>query len=237
MAQELAAGVWLLELGFPVVGANAFLVDDGEVTLVDAGLPWFGVRRELRDAGFSPTDVDRVLVTHYDVDHVGGLRNLPDLDAPVFVGERDANLLSGVYDPPLLHHKGAFHRLARELVTIPAHLDVFPLEDGAQVGGFTAFHTPGHNPGHTVYVHDELGVGLLGDLVWERHGVLSPPGGGTPTTGARFGGVSAASPSPYRRSRCSVWVTARPFGPAVRRHFQRSRVGCSRSQNRAGDSS
>ncbi|WP_458209460.1 MBL fold metallo-hydrolase [Haladaptatus sp. NG-SE-30] len=175
MAQELTAGVWLLELGFPVLGANAYVVDDGEVTLVDAGLPWFGVRRELSDAGITPADIDRVLVTHYDVDHVGGLRNLPDLDVPVFVGERDAALLSGAYDPPLFHHKGAFHRLARVLVTIPSHLDVRPLEDGARVGGFTAHHTPGHNPGHTVYVHDELGVGLLGDLVWERDGVLTPP--------------------------------------------------------------
>ncbi|WP_227376910.1 MBL fold metallo-hydrolase [Haladaptatus halobius] len=175
MAQELADGVWLLELAVPVVGANAFLVDDGEVTLVDAGLPRFGVRRELRDAGYDPKAVDRVLVTHYDVDHVGGLRDLPDLDAPVFVGERDAALLSGAYDPPLLHHKGAFHRLSRVLVPIPARFGVHPLEDGAHIGGFTAYHTPGHNPGHTAYVHDELSVGLLGDLVWGRGGALTPP--------------------------------------------------------------
>ncbi len=175
MAQELATGVWLLELGFPVFGANAFLVDDGEVTLVDAGLPWFGVRRELCDAGYEPRDVDCVLVTHYDIDHVGGLHNLADLDAPVFVGQRDADLLSGVYDPPLFHHKGAFHRLARLLVSIPESLDVRPVADGAQVGGFTAYHTPGHNPGHTVFVHRDLGVGLLGDLVWERDGALTPP--------------------------------------------------------------
>ncbi|WP_227357006.1 MBL fold metallo-hydrolase [Haladaptatus salinisoli] len=175
MAQELAEGVWLLELSVPVVGANAFLVDDGEVTLVDAGLPRRGLRRELRDAGYGPGAVDRALVTHYDVDHVGGLGDLPDLDAPVFVGERDAALLSGAYDPPLFHHKGAFHRLSRALVPIPAHLDVRPLEDGARVGGFTAYHTPGHNPGHTAYVHDDLGVGLLGDLAWERGGALTPP--------------------------------------------------------------
>ncbi|GAA0232070.1 MBL fold metallo-hydrolase [Haladaptatus pallidirubidus] len=175
MAKELATGVWLLELGFPLFGANAFLVDDGGVTLVDAGLPWFGVRRELRDAGYEVANIDRVLVTHYDIDHVGGLRNLPDLDAPVFVGQRDADLLSGVYDPPFFHHKGAFHRLARVLVPIPERFEILPLEDGAQLGAFTAYHTPGHNPGHTAYVHDGLGVGLVGDLVWERDGALTPP--------------------------------------------------------------
>ncbi|KZN26207.1 MBL fold metallo-hydrolase [Haladaptatus sp. R4] len=181
MARQLAPCVWLLELGIPVVGANAFLVDDGTatrdgaVTLVDAGLPWIGLRRELGDAGFRVADIDRVLITHYDIDHVGGLRDLPDLDAPVFVGRRDADLLAGIYDPPLFHHKGAFHRFVRRFVSIPSRLDVRSVDDGTRIGGFTAHHTPGHNPGHTAYVHDELGVGFLGDLVWERGGSLTPP--------------------------------------------------------------
>ncbi|GKZ15917.1 MBL fold metallo-hydrolase [Haladaptatus sp. T7] len=175
MARQLAPGVWMLELAVPVVGANAFLVDDGEVTLVDAGLPRFGLRRELREAGYDAADIDRVLLTHYDIDHVGGLRDLPALDAPVFVGERDADLLAGRYDPPLFHHKGAFHRFARRLVSIPSRFDVRPVGHGARIGEFTAYHTPGHNPGHTAYVHDGLGVGFLGDLVWERDGTLTPP--------------------------------------------------------------
>lgn len=175
MAQRLAGGVWLLELArVPLFGANAFLVRDGDdLTLVDAGLPWCGLRSELAAAGYAPSDVDRVLVTHYDVDHVGGLRALP-ASVPVYVGERDAALVSGAYDPPLLHHKGAFHRLVRRMWSLPGR-DVRPLEDGAEVGGFTAYHTPGHNPGHTAYVHADLGVGLLGDLVWERDGALVPP--------------------------------------------------------------
>ncbi len=171
MARQLAPGVWLLELAVPVVGANAFLVDDGEVTLVDAGLPRFGVRRELRDAGYDASDIDRVLVTHYDIDHIGGLRDLPFSDPPVFVGERGADLLAGTYDPPLFHHKGAFHRLARQVVSIPTRFDVRPVSNGTRVGGFTAYHTPGH----TAYVHEEFGLGLLGDLVWERDGALTPP--------------------------------------------------------------
>ena len=175
MPRQLAPGVWLLELAVPVVGANAFLVDDGEVTLVDAGLPRFGLRRELRDAGYDASDIDRVLVTHYDIDHIGGLRDLPVRDLRVFVGERDADLLAGTYDPPLFHHKGAFHRLARRVVSIPARFDVRPVSNGTRVGGFTAYHTPGHNPGHTAYVHEEFGLGLLGDLVWERDGALTPP--------------------------------------------------------------
>jgi glyoxylase-like metal-dependent hydrolase (beta-lactamase superfamily II) len=50
-----------------------------------------------------------------------------------------------------------------------------PVEDGDQIGKFGAFHTPGHNPGHTVYVHEELGAAFLGDLVWSEDGKLTIP--------------------------------------------------------------
>lgn len=179
MAEALAPNVHLLELGFPEpFGANAFLVDDGGVTLVDTGLPLMSrrVRRELSRAGYSLADIDRVLVTHYDLDHVGGLPRLyPALDVPVYMGEHDVRLITGTWDPPLIHHKGLFHRGARRLFPLPNELDLRPVEDGDTIGGFTAFHTPGHNPGHTVFLHQELSVALLGDLVWEDGGRLTTP--------------------------------------------------------------
>jgi glyoxylase-like metal-dependent hydrolase (beta-lactamase superfamily II) len=50
-----------------------YLVDDGgEWTLVDAGWPGDeeSVRDGLASAGIGPADVDRVLLTHFDPDHV-----------------------------------------------------------------------------------------------------------------------------------------------------------------------
>jgi glyoxylase-like metal-dependent hydrolase (beta-lactamase superfamily II) len=154
---------------------NVFLVDDGELTLVDAGAPWDGpaLRRALDDLGYGVADIDRVLVTHYDLDHVGGLRGLvgtgiaDQLSAPVYVGRRDLRLERGSFDPPLVHHKGLFHRLSRRLLPMPDGLEYRPLTDGDDVGGFRAFHTPGHNPGHVAYLHEGLSTVFLGDLVWE----------------------------------------------------------------------
>ena len=179
MAERLAPGIWLLDLGwFPPLGANAYLVDDGELTLVDAGLPFNArrIRREIAATGYAPTDVDRVLVTHYDLDHVGGLARLvPDLDAPVYLGTSDYRLVAGEWDPPWLHHKGLFHRVARRAYSLPAALNYQPVADGERIGGFRAHHTPGHNPGHTAYLHGDLGLALLGDLVWEDDGRLTTP--------------------------------------------------------------
>lgn len=177
VSREVTDGVHLLEVGWPEpIGANAYLVDDGEVTLVDAGLP-VGRRpltEEIQTAGYHPAAIDRVLVTHYDLDHVGGLRGLDD-GVPLYLGARDAALVRGSWSPPLVHPKGVVHRVARRLYPL-SNFEVHPVLDGEQVGGFRALLTPGHNPGHTAFVHDDLDVALLGDLVRERDGrFITPP--------------------------------------------------------------
>lgn len=177
--EELADGVWWFRLGwYPPLRQNSYLVDDGAVTLVDTGLPWDAarLRRYLGTAGYALADVDRVLVTHYDLDHLGGALRLADeLAVPVHIGGADLALANGEDTPPLLHHKGAFHRGLRRLFPVPASLDVQPVGDGEVIGEFDAYHTPGHNPGHVVYVHDGLGAAFLGDLVWEDDGALVTP--------------------------------------------------------------
>ena len=178
MAERLAAGVWLLNLGVvPPLATNGFLIDDGTVTLVDPGLPWNrpSLGSELADLGYSVSDLDRVLLTHYDVDHTGGLRALDGtFDGSVYIGAEDLALARREQHPKLLHHKGLYHRVARRLFPLPDDMDVRPIEEGDEIGRFTAYHTPGHNPGHTVFVHDS-GAAFLGDLVWESDGHLTPP--------------------------------------------------------------
>jgi glyoxylase-like metal-dependent hydrolase (beta-lactamase superfamily II) len=171
MVTELGDGVWWYDLR----GVNAFLVDDGgTLTLVDAGNPWDGrnlilgvndVRRNLQD-------VDRVLLTHYDFDHVGGLGRLHGLDATVYVAEPDASYLTGAESPPWRNHKGALQNVLGPFLTDPG-LPIETVEDGDEIGSFTAHHTPGHTPGHTAYVSGDLSAGFLGDLVRETGGELA----------------------------------------------------------------
>jgi glyoxylase-like metal-dependent hydrolase (beta-lactamase superfamily II) len=176
MVRELRPGVWLLELGlFPPLASNAYLVDGGafeagpdSLTLVDTGLWWNEptIRDELDAVGYGPADLDRVLLTHYDLDHVGGLNRLvPEFDGPVSVGRADLDLLERRAHPEWLHHKGLFHRVSRRLFPLP-DLTLEALSDGDTVGGFTAYHTPGHNPGHTVFHQEGASAAFLGDLVW-----------------------------------------------------------------------
>jgi len=170
MARELAEHVWELELS----PASAYLVEDRELLLFDAGTPGSATDlvAEVSETGNDIVDVDRVLVTHYDPDHVGGLAELtPDLDAPVYVREPDASHLTGTEKPGLLNVKGFVQRVTRPLLSVP-DLEVRRIVDGEEVASFTAYHTPGHTRGHMAYVSGERGVGVLGDLVREKNGRL-----------------------------------------------------------------
>jgi glyoxylase-like metal-dependent hydrolase (beta-lactamase superfamily II) len=177
MPTRLADGVWALDLGlFPPIASNAYLADHGEPTLVDAGLPVNPSRllSEIRALGYGAADVDRVLLTHYDLDHTGGVGALREagFDGSVHVGRGDVKLMNGARPPSLVHPKGLFHLALRPFFRIPG---VEPVSDGDRIGGFEAYHTPGHNPGHTAFVHEGLDAAFLGDLVWEEDRELTPP--------------------------------------------------------------
>lgn len=170
MLTELGEGVWWFEC----TGVNAYLVaDDDGLTLVDAGTPFDAVTVELaiESTGFDRADLERILVTHYDFDHVGATAKL-DVDAPVYVGRDDADLVTGERKPPLSGAKPLLQRVTGPLIPKVATERVRPVDDGDEIGGFTAYHTPGHTPGHVVYVHEELGAAFLGDMVVERDGHL-----------------------------------------------------------------
>jgi glyoxylase-like metal-dependent hydrolase (beta-lactamase superfamily II) len=174
MVSRLTEAVWQFDLR----GVNAYLVDDDVLTLVDAGTPFDknAIQSGLLEIGYAVGDIDRVLLTHYDLDHVGSLAGLePELDAPVYIGAHDGAVLTGDRSPPLSNHKGALQRALGLLVTDP-DLEIRTLEDGDELGSFTAYHTPGHTPGHFAFVSREQRTGLLGDLVTESGGALEPSG-------------------------------------------------------------
>lgn len=167
MVVRLADGIWWIQLR----GVNAYLIEDGEeLVLCDAGMPWqrSALRSQIEEAGHTVRDIDRILITHYDLDHVGGLAGL-DTDAPIYAGGDDVAVLRGDAKPPLTNHKGLLQRGMGLLFERPGN-PIRSIADGETVGSFTAFHTPGHNPGHIAYISADLGVGLLGDLVRSANG-------------------------------------------------------------------
>ncbi len=172
MVTRLGEGVWWVDL----LGVNAYLVDDGgALTLVDAGCPWSAntIAAAVTALGDTVGDIERVLITHYDLDHVGALGHLEPLDATVYIGRQDAPFLNRETLPSLSSQKGLFQR-AVDWVRCSPDLPVELVDDGDSIGSFTAYHTPGHTSGHTVFASEPLAVAVLGDTVIESGGALKP---------------------------------------------------------------
>lgn len=174
MVTRLAEDVWW----FDCQGVNAYLVDSDAVTLVDTGMPWHAgtLQRGIETVVGTLAAVDRVLLTHFDFDHVGGLNRLHEsgLDAPVYVGLEDEPHVSRRERPPWTNKKGLFQRVSDVVRSGPA-LPVETVTDGDTVGAFRAYHTPGHTPGYTAFIDADLSVAMVGDLVQERNGEFSVP--------------------------------------------------------------
>jgi glyoxylase-like metal-dependent hydrolase (beta-lactamase superfamily II) len=174
MVTRIGEGVFWVDLP----GTNVYLVEDGDgVILVDAGLPWHRSRIATAIATVAGDigAVDSVLVTHFDVDHVGCLNRLKGLDATVYASPHTASLLTKESKPSLSSHRGVMQRTL-DVARSPLRLPLERVADGDTVGSFTAYHTPGHTPGHTAFVSETGSVAFLGDLVRETDGRLEPSG-------------------------------------------------------------
>ena len=169
----------------PDITANPYLIiDPGGLTLIDAGLP--GSQKKifsyLATLGFTPTDLKRIVITHSDFDHIGGLAALRSASgARVCASEIEANAIatgkpSRPIRPQNLLQKLVFGLLGAFARTAPLQVDEI-LRDGQVLpilGGLTVLDTPGHTPGHISLFAHAAGILFCGDSLVAGKGQLSP---------------------------------------------------------------
>ena len=178
---QLAPGVWRIPTApADLVNSFAFVDDDGQVTLVDAGTKGAPGRivAGLEHMGSSPSEVTRIIATHAHPDHVGGLNNLLGrTGARVAVHERDAAYVREGKGP-VLDAATLLGRLLRHgLRSTPTQVDE-ELTDGQVInvgGGLLVLHTPGHTPGHIALLHEPSGVLITGDSIWNMRRRMTLP--------------------------------------------------------------
>jgi glyoxylase-like metal-dependent hydrolase (beta-lactamase superfamily II) len=170
---------------------NAFLLDTGSrLVLVDTGSgDFFGAGyggklvSSLKAAGYEPSQIDDILLTHVHTDHSGGLVHdghavftkavvhvgKPDVD--FFLNPANQNGVDG-YD------KAYFQQAVVALTPYQASGQLRPFTGAVQIlPGITSQPTPGHTPGHSFYRVESKGQSIVfvGDIVHVRAVQLPNP--------------------------------------------------------------
>lgn len=159
-----------------------FLVNTGkQLILVDAGAgTWWGggalgrLADNLRSAGYTPEQVDIVLVTHLHSDHIGGLtaqdgnRVFPNADVYVAKAENDFWLSPEIAaDAP--KDAQTFFRSAQAIAAPYIKARRWQTFNGSEaiIDDMQLIPLPGHTPGHTGYEFSSKGqeILFLGDIV------------------------------------------------------------------------
>jgi glyoxylase-like metal-dependent hydrolase (beta-lactamase superfamily II) len=170
-----------------IAGNQYLILEPGDLTLVDAGLPGNHkkVLQVLAHLGFRPADLRRILITHADGDHFGALNPLcAATGARVYASPIEANAIRLGASSRELHPAGPA-RLAFALAGLlirsePAGVDetLLPGTRLPLLGGLDVLDTAGHTPGHLSFYSPATGVLFAGDSIVVHGQVLGPSVGG-----------------------------------------------------------
>lgn len=166
--------------------------DDHAIVLIDAGYPGQvqEVRSVIEEAGIPFSQLNKVILTHQDFDHIGGLKELlQDHPIEVMAHEEEKPYIEGV--KPLL--KMTPERLATMFKSLPeeqrpeaeaqfleslrsnVNKTIGDCEVLPYCGGITVIYTPGHTPGHICLYHNLSKTLITGDALNVVEGQLVGP--------------------------------------------------------------
>ena len=160
----------------PKTVANPYLlIDPDGLTLIDAGLPGSHkkILRYIASLGYAPKDLKRIMITHADYDHVGGLAPLKKATgACVFASPVEAQAMAEGHALRPVKPRRLITRLLFGLMAglfKPASVQADELLSDGQIlpvlGGLRVIETPGHTPGHISLFAPSVGVLFCGDSI------------------------------------------------------------------------
>jgi glyoxylase-like metal-dependent hydrolase (beta-lactamase superfamily II) len=166
-----------------VIASPYIIVDADGLTIIDTGLPRSEkkILAYIASLGKSPQDVKRIILTHSDLDHVGGLSALAKATgAHTYASRVEAEFIAA--GKPSRNPKSSGFSLMRIMFSLmrpfmkatPFQVDEI-VTDGQvlpALGGLRVVETIGHTPGHISLFSPSTGVLFCGDsMVTDDHGI------------------------------------------------------------------
>jgi glyoxylase-like metal-dependent hydrolase (beta-lactamase superfamily II) len=199
---KIADNVQMLEISMNMLGVESkifptLIWDENNMILVDTGLPGTvnKIQDEITKADLSFDKINQIIITHADIDHIGGISELQDVltdnvlvlahndDKPFIQGEKTLNKITPERMKQLQEQIKKMPEDQRkpvlEMFQNPpkSHVDKI-LEDGSELpycGGIVIIHTPGHTPGHICLYFKQSKILVAGDVLHIVDGELRGP--------------------------------------------------------------
>lgn len=204
---QLMPRLYLIRL--PIGNAYLWRDPDG-LTLIDTGIPGSAplIAEAIRQAGYQPADLRRMVLTHFHADHIGG--------AAVIAGWSEVEVLAHHADAPFIRaqvpgpapdladwERSIYEQVMSPLPrqpAVPPRIDR-ELGDGDELGfgdGAVTVAVPGHTPGSIAVYLPRHRVLFTGDAAARSHdgivscGVFNVDRAGAAASFRRLTGLSVA---------------------------------------------
>jgi hydroxyacylglutathione hydrolase len=150
-------------------GINCYLLFlEKKMLVIDTGMPGNAKKTisYIRALGRDPSDIEYIVLTHSDIDHIGSAAELKKITgARLAIHRDDALVLSGksktrTFTGPM----GAFMNVVSALIPYPAIEPDLLLDNLSEIDKLSVIHTPGHTrgsiclylPGKVIFAGDTI---------------------------------------------------------------------------------
>ena len=187
---KIHEGLHVLELGVQERRMHPTLIfDNKNVILIDAGLPGQleNIYEEVRKAGVDFEMINKIFITHHDLDHIGSLASVTQNsknkievlasagEKPYIEGEKTPIKFTAERLNSMPEDKR--NEMLEQIRNLKTKVDKI-IEDNEEFnycGGIKVIHTPGHTPGHTCFYLKKYKTLVTGDALNVVNGELVGP--------------------------------------------------------------
>lgn len=174
---------------YAVGDVNAFLVKGDVLSIFDVGPrtkdALEAITKGIEEAGFTLKDVEQVILTHHHPDHSGWVEAFPNAE----ILGHPFNDYFLKKEKEYINYRKNFLEAQFQLAGVPIELwerNITSPKDNMLLGtkpltqflnegdelpghpGFKCYYTPGHAQSHLIFVNEESGVAIGGDLLLEK---------------------------------------------------------------------
>ncbi|MGL4848476.1 MAG: MBL fold metallo-hydrolase [Clostridium sp.] len=178
------------DMGGDFIVTLVAIEDEKDLILVDCGMmnSYEMIKNGLKEKGMDINKLSKVIITHQDFDHMGGLYEIKEKhpNIKVIASKEEAKYISGEEEFLRIQNVNKIidkvdEEKRKELEAYKARLSTVKnvkvdvtVKDGDIIGGIEIIETPGHMPGHISVLVKEKKTLITGDALVVVNGELIP---------------------------------------------------------------